>query len=214
MKRLRHHSGISWIVLAGAVLTFGRADGPARAGEEPAARAAGRRGLTTENTGARQATPPPVQARALPETPPPPAGVTDLKFTEFFEPIGPRGLNYTGRIKSLNAKPVRLLGYMVKQEVAKSGMFLFSPVPVQLEEDEMGLADDLPACVVHVIAPTNSPSEIRFTPGLLGLIGTLSLGTREEADGRISSVRLLLDTPVSVTNKISTTAVPTTKPAP
>ncbi len=101
---------------------------------------------------------------------------------------------------------------MVKQETPKPGLFLLAPVPVKLEEDEMGLADDLPATVVHVISGTNLPP-VRFTPGRLCVTGKLSLGTREEADGRLSSIRVFLDrSPTLLPQKISTTTDPLRKP--
>lgn len=44
---------------------------------------------------------------------------------------------------------------------------------------------------MHVIVPSEKP--ILYTPQLLLLTGTLSVGNREEADGRMSIVRLTLD---------------------
>jgi hypothetical protein len=74
-------------------------------------------------------------------------------------------------------------------------MFLLSPVPVTLHEKEYGLAEDMPATIVHVTTQKNATPIVPYTPGLLLLTGTLSIGNREEAGGRISSVRLALDPP-------------------
>jgi hypothetical protein len=46
---------------------------------------------------------------------------------------------------------------------------------------------------------------------MLLLTGTLNLGTREEADGRISSVRLVLDPPTPDQRKALTAIQKTTK---
>jgi len=155
----------------------------------------------------------PAQPPGPAKLPPPSAGVTDLKFCDFFEPIGARGLNYSPLLKSLDGHQVRILGYMVKQEITTPGLFLLAPVPVKLEEDEMGLADDLPAGVVHVLSPVPPGSDSHHIPGPLVLTGTLRLGTREEADGRLSSVRLVLEWPVSTTNKLSAVTASALKPA-
>jgi hypothetical protein len=66
---------------------------------------------------------------------------------------------------------------------------------VTLHEEEYGLAEDMPATIVHVTTQTNAIPITPHTPGLLLLTGTLGLGNREEADGRISTVRLALDPP-------------------
>jgi|GEM_PF-1800069 len=128
--------------------------------------------------------------------PPPPPGVTDLKFNDFFRrPIGPRGLEYSDELRSLEGRRIRILGYMVRQDLSVDHCFLLSPVPQTLHEDEYGLADDLPAAALHVFTTSEAPAHTPFTPGLLLLTGKLSLGNRLEADGRTSTVRLYLDPP-------------------
>ena len=82
--------------------------------------------------------------------PPLPPGVAELKFTDFFKPIGPRGLEYTDKVRALAGKKVRLLGYMARQPEPKPGLFLFTPVPLQMNEHEYGLAEDMPATLIHV----------------------------------------------------------------
>ena len=66
--------------------------------------------------------------------PPPPPGVTDLKFNELFKPIGPRGLEYSEKLRGLDGRKVRILGYMVKQSQPVRWTFLLSPVPMTLHE--------------------------------------------------------------------------------
>ena len=130
------------------------------------------------------------------EIPPLPAGVTELKFSEFFvSPIGDRGLVFTEKLRSLEGKRVRILGYMAQQEQPVPGMFLFSAIPVRLNEEHYGLADDLPAATMFVFMPTQRDQVVRHAPGLMLLTGTLSIGNHEEADGRISAVRLALEAP-------------------
>jgi hypothetical protein len=126
--------------------------------------------------------------------PPLPSGVTELKFSEFFvSPVGPRGLELTDRLLSLNGKRVRMLGYMVRNERGLPGQFLFASMPVQLHDHDS--SDDLPAALVHVSVPTGVNQQVPYAPGLMLLTGTLDLGPREEADGRNSLVRLAVDPP-------------------
>lgn len=121
-------------------------------------------------------------------------GVSEIKFGEFFQkPIGPRGLELTEKLKALDGRRVRLLGYMVQEERAIAGRLLLAPFPVQLHSHDNTLADDLPPSTVHVVVPQAASAPLSFTPKLLLLTGTLSLGSHPEADGRTSLVRLILD---------------------
>jgi len=88
---------------------------------------------------------------------------------------------------------------MARQEAGPPGAFLLTPFPVEIHDHDNGLADDLPASTVHVFVPHLGGRSVPFTPQLLLLTGLLSLGNREEADGRISVVRLTVDRPVTST---------------
>ena len=134
--------------------------------------------------------------------PPLPVDVTELKFTEFFvSPIGERGLTLTDKLRSLDGRRVRILGYMARQEQPVPGMFLFSAIPVRLNEEHYGLADDLPAATLFVFMPRNRDQVVPHAPGLMLLTGTLSVGNHEEADGRISTARLALEMPEPAAGK-------------
>ena len=123
---------------------------------------------------------------------PAPPGVTDLKFGEFFMmPIGPRGLEASGKLMALAGKRVRILGYMARQETPVAGMFILAPLPVSLGDEDESLSDDLPASSVFVHVAGAGP--VAYFSGLLRLTGTLSLGSHEESDGHVSTVRLELD---------------------
>lgn len=134
--------------------------------------------------------------------PPLPPGVTELKFNEFFRsPIGPRGLDLTEKLRSLDGRRIRILGYMARQARPVAHCFLLAPVPLTLNEIEYGHADDLPATTLHVFTAEEAPLQTPYTPGPLLLTGTLQLGNRLEADGRTSTVRLLLDPPTAEQKK-------------
>ncbi len=135
-----------------------------------------------------------VELAAADRLPPPPAGVAELKFSEFFRsPAGPLGLELSERIRALDGRRVRLLGFMVRQAKPSPGIAILAPFALATNEFEYGLADDFPPNVVFVEVPRFADLAVPFTPGPLVLTGTLELGRREEADGRVSQVRLRLD---------------------
>jgi hypothetical protein len=124
----------------------------------------------------------------------PPEGVTDLRFRDFIRmPVGPKGLEPSVRLLSLDGKRVRLVGYMAHQEQPTANQFILAHLPVSMSEDEDGLADDLPPNVVFVHMKRTSAIPLKHLSGLLQFQGTLSVGLQEEPDGRVSNVRLLLD---------------------
>lgn len=126
--------------------------------------------------------------------PPAPEGVAHLKFSEFFvQPVGPRGLEYSADLKRLDGRRVRILGFMVRQTRPAPGTVLLAPYAAATHEGEYGLCDDLPPATLFVQVPKYADLAVPFTPGPLLLTGKLELGPRQEADGRVSHVRLVLD---------------------
>lgn len=124
-----------------------------------------------------------------------PDDTIELSFRDFFKmPIGPRGLEPSAVLQSLNNKRVRIVGYMVQEENPQPGSFMLSSHPVSLSDVEDGPADDLPATTISVQMPSSEAGAVvGYRPGLLQLSGTLELGNREESNGRVSYARLLLD---------------------
>ncbi len=131
---------------------------------------------------------------AFDRLPPAPAGVTDLRFDEFFRnPAGPRGLEPTEKLHALAGRRVRMLGFMVRQTRPSPGIAILAPYAFATNEYEYGLADDFPPNVVFVEVPRFADLAVPYTPGPLLLTGTLEFGRREETDGRVSLVRMCLD---------------------
>ncbi|MDD5034970.1 MAG: hypothetical protein PHE55_09450 [Methylococcaceae bacterium] len=122
-------------------------------------------------------------------------GVSELNLREMFKvPVGPQGLEPTEKLLSLKDKRVRVIGHMVHEQEPTPGIFMLSPLPVGLAEKEDGPADDLPAATLFVHMPSADANKLMaFRPGLWTLTGKLDLGSREEDNGRVSYVRLLLD---------------------
>lgn len=120
---------------------------------------------------------------------------TDLNLKEFYKfPVGPRGLEPTQKLLSLKDKHVRVTGYMVKEEEPTAGLFMLAPTPVSMAEKEDGPADDLPPATLFVhIPPADKNKIIAYRQGLWQLVGILELGNQEEANGRMSYTRLILE---------------------
>lgn len=119
--------------------------------------------------------------------------VTDLKFHEFFKtPVGPRGLEPTSKLQTLAGQRVRIIGYMVQNENPMPGVFAMTPLPVSIGDEDESLADDLPPSTLFVHS-TEKHKIIPYRSGLIQLTGILELGSAEETDGHVSSIRLKLD---------------------
>ena len=121
------------------------------------------------------------------------SGLTDLKFSELYKmPVGPRGMEPSAKLLSLDKKLVRIVGYMAKQETPTLGLFIVTPLPVNMGDEDDKFADDMPANSIFVHLD-NPDALVIYTPGLINLTGLLSLGNVQEVDGRISYVRVHLD---------------------
>ena len=118
-----------------------------------------------------------------------------LRMTEFFQfPVGPQGLQISPSLREAQGKRVSLQGYVVQQEVAAPGQFLLTPRPVQMSQHADGEADDLPPSTVAVSLPAEQQDWIvAYTRGLVEVVGVLDVGRQEGPDGRVTWVRLQLD---------------------
>lgn len=120
--------------------------------------------------------------------------VAELRFADLFKlPAGPRGLETTDKVRALDGRRIRILGFMVKQAKPLPGMLLLSPFEITTNEVEYGIADDLPPSLVLVEVPAYEDLGVPFTPGPLLLTGVLEVGPRVERDGRSFMFRLRLD---------------------
>lgn len=143
--------------------------------------------------------PAPRELTATRTLPPLPAGVTELRFNEMFKmPIGPKGLEPSAKLLSLNGQMVRMVGYQASEEEPVPGRLVLVPLPVALTEEDESLADDLPASAVFVhFGEAGSKARLPNFAGLIVLQGRLEVGALDEADGRVSGVRLRADPAVS-----------------
>ncbi len=122
-----------------------------------------------------------------------PADTTDMKFKDMFKmPVGPYGMEPSAKLMALQNKRIRIVGYMANQESFTPGMFILSPLPVHMGDEDDKFADDMPANSIFVHLDDAS-KVVHFIPGLIVLTGVLNVGNKHEADDRISFVRLTLD---------------------
>ena len=123
------------------------------------------------------------------------AAAKELQFRDFVRlPIGPKGMELSESLKQAQGQRVRIVGYMVQQEVPSPGGFLLAPQPVQMSQHADGEADDLPATTVLVQFDSSQKEwNAAHVRGLLALEGILSVGRKEASDGRVTWVRLQID---------------------
>lgn len=141
------------------------------------------------------------QGQVVPDLklPPLPDGVEEISFQEFYQlPVGPRGLEPSAKLRSLNGKRVRILGFMGEMPRADKRNFIFAPVPLKPQPEEYGLCDDIPATHVLVTIPGNPDESIPFSAAPMLLTGVLSLVTGSD-NSETSFVRMLLTPPESHT---------------
>src|SRR5262245_52633987 len=125
---------------------------------------------------------------AKPQVPP-----EALAFSEFFDPApSRRGLKPSARLLSLEGKRVRMVGYMAQMEAPPKGGFFFCARAVVADEAGGGTAD-LPPDAVLVLVSTAAGKELELVRGPLEVTGVLELGSREDEDGRVSRIRIILD---------------------
>ena len=93
----------------------------------------------------------------------------------------------------MEGRKVAVAGFMVKNYGPDPSVFVFSDVPRIHNEREEGLADSLPPGLLHVIMTVRPGDAPAWRREKMTLYGTLELGARQEANGRISYLRLHCD---------------------
>jgi len=151
-----------------------------------------------------------------------PEGVTDLRFNDFFKrPVGPRGLEPGETLKKLDGTKVRLVGYFVFEDWSSCscppdssvdaaarkarrpmpawmkhvvpGRIMIAPRPVTVSLGHYGLCDDLPPQVAYLSIASKYGEPVFYRPGLFAITGTLTTGNKDEPDGRVSYVRISVE---------------------
>lgn len=104
------------------------------------------------------------------------------------------GLALSPAVEALRGHQVRVRGYMIQMEEAIHGQFYLAARPVVQDESGGGTADvPVDALLVRVPALADQPIPWRAQP--VEVVGTLEVGRVEDADGRVSTVRVILTGP-------------------
>ena len=118
---------------------------------------------------------------------------TSIEFREFFETDASEPTPST-KLLSLNGRRARLVGFMAQMEQPPSGAFYLCPRPVYADESGGGTAD-LPIGSVRVIVRSAKGKKVPFIARQIEVTGILEVGSRDEEDGTVSAIRLILDAP-------------------
>lgn len=130
-----------------------------------------------------------------------PPTLPTLAFDQILE-SGIGGVRLSARIHQLESKRLRMVGFMPQMEIPAHGAFYLCPRPLFADESGGGTAD-LPPNTVRVVVRSAPGDEVAFIPGPLEVTGILEIGRREEVDGTVSFVRLILDRPEDATPSVS-----------
>lgn len=122
-----------------------------------------------------------------------------LRLAELLEQDG-GALRPSARAAALSGRRVHLDGFMAQMEEPPGGGFWLVPRPLECDESGDGTGD-LPPTAVFVVVRSAGDRAVAFRPGLLSVTGVLELGARAGPDGRVSSIRLLLDGPPRAARK-------------
>jgi len=135
-----------------------------------------------------------------------------IEFREFFE-ANAGELKPSAKLLGLNGRRVRLVGFMAQMDRPPSGAFYLCPRPVYADESGGGTAD-LPVGSVRVIVRSAKGKKIPFIARPIEVTGILEVGPRDEEDGVVSSVRLILDAPHKPANSTAPSSSATRRGVP
>jgi hypothetical protein len=120
-----------------------------------------------------------------------------LSFRDFFESgLGP--LRLSERMRRLDGKRVRMVGFMAEMESPPTGGFYLCQAPVAAGEGGGGTAD-LPPSAVLVVVRSAGGKVLGHRRQPLEVTGVLQLGAQVDREGRVSRIRILLDGPMPET---------------
>lgn len=125
----------------------------------------------------------------------PSKGTQELKFQDMFQmPVGPKGIQASERLLSLDGQRVRMVGFMVRSSQPRSTAFILAPMPVEISDEDEAEADDIPFNAVLVKLSTPAQQPIPNLDGLLKVSGVLRVASIADTESsRIFSVTIDLD---------------------
>lgn len=112
-----------------------------------------------------------------------------LEFREFLAPATSE-LKPSDKLRSLQGKRVRLIGFMAEMEHMPDGYFYLCSRPVLCDESGGGIGE-LPVDAVRVIVPASKGQAIKFIAPPIEVSGVLELGGQSELEQDSWAVRVL-----------------------
>jgi hypothetical protein len=116
-----------------------------------------------------------------------------LTFDHLFV-SGPAGARVAPEVEALAGHRVSIVGHMVHMEEPLRAAFYLAPRPVEADESGGGTGD-LPPQSVRVEVP--GLVKIPWVAGPVEVEGLLQVGRAEDADGRVSWLRVLVEKPAA-----------------
>lgn len=105
---------------------------------------------------------------------------------------GTATLTPSARLRALDGSRVRMRGFMATMDDPPRRSFVFTPRPVHCDEAGGGTAD-LPPSAIRVVVPSASGHRVPHVPGLVEVVGRLSLGRQVDEQGRTHFLQITLD---------------------
>lgn len=99
------------------------------------------------------------------------------------------------RTEALAGRRVRIRGYLVQMENAPEGALYVAARPV-FQDESGGGTGDIPPASVRVSVREAEGAQVPWTSRPIEVVGTLEIGREEDAEGRVSFVRLALEEPI------------------
>jgi hypothetical protein len=118
-----------------------------------------------------------------------------LDLAKLYRSTG-RGTRVAPQVEALRGRRVRAVGFMVRMEEAPRGAFYLTRHPVEAEEGGAGTGD-LPPGALRVEVPSLASEEVAWVPDVVEAVGRLEVGRAEDAEGRVSWLRVVVDRPGS-----------------
>lgn len=128
---------------------------------------------------------------ALVVTPSQPQAPVRLEFREILAPSTTE-LKPSDKLRSLQGKRVRMIGYMAEMEQMPEGYFYLCARPVLCDESGGGIGE-LPIDAVRVIVPALKGKAVKFVAPPIFVTGILELSGQSEFEPDSWAVRVLVD---------------------
>jgi len=124
------------------------------------------------------------------------AGAPEVPAALAFERLysaGPAGVRIAPEVEALAGRTVRIVGHMVRMEEPSRSAFYLAARPAAADESGGGTGD-VPPGAIRVELPALA-GDVPWLAGPVEVVGRLEVGRAEDAQGRVSFLRIVVDLP-------------------